>query len=112
MRKMIALALALALLQFSLSGCATPALYGNFLHPSATLDQQRLAGEAVKQLSALYPPAKTRLELQQDTPDVFGATLVKALREQGYALVEFAPELAKAQVSATTTSVNQKAPAA
>ena len=69
MRKIVSLALcALAL---GLGGCATTSQYGNFVQ-SAALDQQKLATDAVQQLATLYAPARTRLELQQPTPDPFG----------------------------------------
>lgn len=103
--------LSMAALAVALTACQT-APYGNFLKDaSAQVDQQKLAGEAVKQLAVLWPPAKTKFELQQATPDVFGAELVKGLRERGYALLEYHPEAAKAKTvaagdapaSATTT---------
>jgi len=77
-----------ALFALALGGCATTGQYGNFVPPTAA-DQQQLAREAVQQLAALYPPAKTRLALQQATPDAFGQALVLTLRERGYALLEF-----------------------
>lgn len=81
MRKIVSLALlALAL---GLGGCATTNQYGNFVQ-SAALDQQRLATDAVQQLATLYAPARTRLELQQPTPDPFGQALVKSLRDGSY----------------------------
>jgi hypothetical protein len=90
-----------AVLALALTGCATTSPYGNYLQ-SATVDQQKLASEAVKQLATLWPPAKTRFELQQATPDAFGAGLVKELRESGYAILEFNPEAAKAKASASS----------
>ena len=80
----------LVLLTLAVSGCATTSQYGNFI-PSSTLAQQQLATDAVQQLSTLYAPARTRLELQQPTPDPFGQALVKSLRDKGYALLEFTP---------------------
>ena len=91
-----------ALLVLALSGCATTGQYGNFVPPTAAVDQQQLAREAVQQLAVLYPPAKTRLELQQATPDAFGQALVLTLRERGYALLEFDPASAKAQATAAS----------
>ena len=91
-----------ALLVLALSGCATTGQYGNFVPPTAAVDQQQLAREAVQQLAVLYPPAKTRLELQQATPDAFGQALVLTLRERGYALLEFNPASAKAQATAAS----------
>lgn len=78
-----------ALFVVAISGCATTAQYGNFVPPTAAVDQQQLAREAVQQLAALYPPAQTRLDLQHATPDAFGQALVLTLRERGYALLEF-----------------------
>ena len=83
-----------ALFVLALGGCATTGQYGNFVPPTATVDQQQLA--------VLYPPAKTRLELQQATPDAFGQALVLTLRERGYALLEFNPASAKAQATAAS----------
>lgn len=91
-----------ALFVIALGGCATTSQYGNFVPPTATVDQQQLAREAVQQLAVLYPPAKTRLELQQATPDAFGQALVLTLRERGYALLEFNPASAKAQATAAS----------
>lgn len=74
-----------------LAGCATTVPpYGNYLQSRPEV-QHKLADEAVKQLSALWPPARTRFALQQPTADAFGEALVKGLRESGYALEEFSP---------------------
>ena len=101
----------LALLALALGGCTTTSQtpYGNFVQ-SAALDPQQLAADAVQQLATLYVPARTRLELQQPTPDPFGQALVKTLRDKGYALLEFTPAGAPAQASASATS--QPSPAA
>jgi hypothetical protein len=78
-----------ALLVMALAGCASTAPYGNFAtHPPAGLEE-RIAADTVKQLVALYPPARTRFHLGQPTPDAYGSALVEALRAKGYALVEF-----------------------
>lgn len=99
MRKIV-LAVAFAV---ALAGCTTSP-YGNFLKDTAAqVDQTKLAGEAVKQLVTLWPPAKTQFELQQATPDVFGAELTKGLRERGYALLEYHPEAAKAKAKIAAT---------
>jgi hypothetical protein len=98
MRKIVIAALS----ALCLAGCAStdaPVAYGNYL-PLASGDQQQLAGDAVKQLALLYPPAKTCFELQHATPDAFGLALIKNLRERGYALVEFNPKTARADSSA------------
>ncbi len=97
----------------ALTGCATTGPYGNYLGESTDVDQNQLAGEAVKQLVTLYPPAKVRLELQQPTPDAFGAALIKDLRESGYAVLEFDPKAAKATTPATPEApIEQPAPSA
>ncbi len=83
-----------ALVALALGGCATTAPYGNFVQPPVTVDQQQLAGDAAKQLAALWSPAKTRFEVQQPTPDEFGAALVGNLRSAGYAVLEYAPQKA------------------
>lgn len=83
-----------ALVTLALGGCATTAPYGNFVQPPVTVDQQQLAGDAAKQLAALWSPAKTRFEVQQPTPDEFGAALVGNLRSAGYAVLEYAPQKA------------------
>lgn len=71
------------------AGCANPPRYGNYLPAPAPVDQTKLAGAAVHQLTRLWPPARTRLELQQPTPDDFGIALVAGLREKGYGVKEF-----------------------
>lgn len=78
-----------ALLVMALAGCASTTPYGNFAtEPPAGLEE-RIAADTVKQLVALYPPARTRFHLGQPTPDAYGSALVEALRAKGYALVEF-----------------------
>ena len=109
MRKTAFLALRLAGLVglVGLFGCATPqpSGYGNFTQSVPAAMNQSLADDAVKQLAALYPPAATRLDLQQATPDAFGSLLVGSLRAKGYALLEFKPgaETAASPVTATAT---------
>ncbi|MBK7024112.1 MAG: conjugal transfer protein TrbH [Sulfuritalea sp.] len=77
-----------AFLVMALAGCASTAPYGNFAtEPPAGLEE-RIAADTVKQLVALYPPARTRFHLGQPTPDAYGSALVEALRAKGYALVE------------------------
>ncbi len=106
MRKLIVSVLFL----LSLSGCATHAPYGNFVENLAAFDQQEIAGDTVEKIAQLYPPAKTRFELQQPTPDAFGTALVRSLRDQGYALQEFDPETIKAQQRQKTTRSARNAP--
>ena len=84
----------IALLLVGLCGCATTqSKYGNFLPPTSAAYNKTMAEDAVKQLLILYPPASTRFNLQQTTPDNFGITLVELMRAKGYALMEIKPEL-------------------
>ena len=71
-----------------INGCAHHASLGNFANNPAAIDRI-MAEDAVEQIMALYPPAKTRFELKQPTPDAFGMGLASGLRKQGYALMEF-----------------------
>lgn len=96
-----------ALLALALSGCATTSPYGNYLAEPARVNQAQLATEAVNQLVELYPPARSRFELQQPTPDAFGQSLVKGLRDSGYAVLELEPKPAR-----TTATETSAAPAA
>ena len=84
----------IVLLLVGLSGCVTTqSRYGNFLPPTSAAYNKTMAEDAVKQLLKLYPPASTRFDLQQTTPDTFGITLVESMRAKGYALMEIKPEL-------------------
>jgi len=75
----------------ALAGCVTSSPYGNHLQQSSAASQEQMARDAAQQLSAIWPPAKTRIELHQSTPDAFGTALVRELRERGYATLEFNP---------------------
>lgn len=78
------------LLIFVLTSCVkTIAPYGNFAGNPVALDE-KIARDTLKQMVAIYPPAKTRFDLKQvisDT-DAFGAALVNGLRNKGYAVFE------------------------
>lgn len=82
----------LALLVIGLVGCsfrkAAP-VPGNLSQSSAPAYGKAMANDVVKKLAALYPPARTRINLQQEASDSFGASLVTGLRAKGYALAEF-----------------------
>lgn len=95
-----------ALFALTLAGCATTGQYGNFVPAAA--NQQQIATDAVQQLATLYPPAKTRFELHQATPDAFGVALVNSLRERGYALLELNPA-DKAQAASAPAPVEASA---
>lgn len=81
------------LLLAALAGCAAgpkPVSHGSFATANPAIDK-KMAGDAVKKLAALYPPAGTRFELQHAATDPFGASLIATLRAQGYALQEHKP---------------------
>jgi len=83
-RLLIALALTLA-------GCAAKGPYGNFAG-ALPIDDHRMADDTAKQLAVLFPPASTRLKLDQPASDAYGSALVEKLRKAGYA-VAVRPEI-------------------
>ena len=92
MRKLLGHAPLLFLLA-GLAGCASIKPYGNFLGANAPANlNERLAADTVNQLVTLYPPASTRFDLGQPTPDAYGSALVESLRIKGYAILEFEPD--------------------
>lgn len=74
-----------------LSGCASAPTspYGSFVQKTEQSNDKKIADDVVKKLVALYPPAKTRFDLQHTTPDFFGGYLVESMRSKGYAIAEF-----------------------
>jgi hypothetical protein len=88
-------AICAVLLAVGLAACAMPATtptpYGNFIKNRSSILERTIADDAVKQLLTAFPPAGTRFELQQATPDAFGSSLVSVLRAKGYALEEHIP---------------------
>ena len=83
----------LALLLVGLAGCAsTSSPYGSFIQNMGAANDKTMADDVVKKLVAVYPPARTRFNLQHATPDAFGASLIESMRANGYALLEFKPE--------------------
>jgi hypothetical protein len=82
----------LPLLALGLAACSTAPSpqYGNFSGNPPAYDQ-KIAADTIKQLLMLYPPAKTRFNIQQPTPDPFGTTLLRGLRSSGYELLEYRP---------------------
>ena len=71
------------------AGCATaPSPYGNFIREAPEGYGRTVAEDAVKQLTAVYPPANTQFDLQQPTSDPFGTLLMQSLRAKGYAVQE------------------------
>jgi hypothetical protein len=78
---------------YSLAGCATDG--SDMVTPQIPAELGRgMATDSVKQLQALYPPGQTKFNIAQPVPqtDVFGMALVKAMRENGYAVQEFSPK--------------------
>lgn len=103
-----------ALFLLGLTGCAPQSRFGNFIEQQAVLDQTQLARDAITKIIALFPPGKTRFELQQPTLDRFGMALVRGLREHGYAVLEFAPEPVsiipnKPATNSTSSTLEKKA---
>ena len=98
----------LTLLLIGLAGCANaPSKYGNFIQNTVMGNDKKIADDVVKKFVALYPPASTRFDLQQATPDFFGTYLVQAMRAKGYAVLEFKTEPKTAtSVSATPETVS------
>jgi hypothetical protein len=76
----------IALIVMQLTGCATTQV-GNYAETSITANQV-MAKDTVKELTVLYPPAKTRLQITQPIKDAYGIALIQALRAKGYSVVE------------------------
>jgi hypothetical protein len=98
MRKLIVL----VFVAIGLAGCAgrrTPVAYGNFVKGASAVDGKLMADDVAKQLSALYLPARTRINVQHATRDTFGSSLVAALRSRGYAIAEFNQSRSEATVT-------------
>jgi hypothetical protein len=84
-----------------LAGCAAaPAPYGNFIQDAPAGYDRIVAQDAARQLATLYPPAHTRFEVQQATPDAFGTRLTASLRAKGYAVREALPSSVVQEASA------------
>jgi len=58
--------------------------------PLSPLDE-KIASDAVTQLTRLYPPARTQFNVVPSAPAGFGALLADKLRAKGYAIAESAP---------------------
>lgn len=74
-------------LWLSLGSCATTQ-YGDFAKTTDRYNRD-IATDTVKELATLYPPAHTRFNIEQATPDAFGTTFIAALRSRGYAVAEY-----------------------
>lgn len=71
-------------LAFILAGCAGLQERQN----RNALADERIALDAANQLARLYPPAKTRFNLNLSEPREFGELLAEKLRAKGYAVSE------------------------
>ncbi len=71
-----------------LSGCMHSQPYGNFAKDFPQFDKA-IAEDSVQQLSVLFPPASTGLQLQQPSTDQFGKYMIETLRAKGYAVSEY-----------------------
>lgn len=110
MRKFMMSAVVVAALA-GLAGCATQGPYGNYA--AASLDANKTMADAtVAQLVSLYPPAHTRLNLQQPTKDAYGAALLTALRDKGYSVLEYSPQPQAAPVTSASDAATANALAA
>ena len=87
------------------NGCAdSPGPRGFYADALTPTNTAKMAEDAVKQVTALYPQASTYLSLKQPTQDPFGTALIRMLRGKGYALAEVPTERgqqARAAVMAT-----------
>ncbi len=64
-----------------------PALGSYTVGASAAINKM-MASDLATKMSALYPPARSKIVLRHTTTDAFGASLADALRKRGYALSE------------------------
>ena len=98
------------LCMIGLVGCAAaPSPYGNFSVATPAGVDRTVVEDTVRQLTTVYPPARTRFALQQTTSDAFGQRLMASLRAKGYELQESAQESPKerplrAEDAAVTTA--------
>lgn len=76
----------IALLVIVLTGCASSE-YGVYT-PLNTANSARLAIDASNVLPRAYAPSVTRFNVKQETSDAFGDTLIRLLRQKGYAVAE------------------------
>ena len=101
-------------------GCASTGMappsktYGNHALADAVFNT-RLANDSVRQLEALFTPARTRINVAQATPDAYGQALIALLREKGYAVMEAGaappPIATTATDRATESAASPAAPA-
>lgn len=71
-----------------LAGCVSKP-YGNYAPQADAMVSRVMVADTVAQLVAIFPPARMRLNVIQETPDRFGQNLVTSLRSRGYAVMEY-----------------------
>jgi hypothetical protein len=107
MRKLVISAVVVTALA-GLAGCATQGPYGNYA--GVSLDANKTMADAtVTQLVSLYPPARTRFNLQQPTTDAYGAALLTALRDKGYSVLEYSPQAQSAAAMSASDAATANA---
>ena len=78
----------LVVIMLVMAGCAVTREQNiNFAPNLGQENQQRIVTDTVKKLTELYPPAKTRINIQ-GARDTFGSSLLQELRNQGYQIQE------------------------
>lgn len=92
----------------AISGCGTSdrstSPFGYFNPVPVPEFDQYLAEDAAKKLTALLPPATTKLDLLQPCQDAFGKSFVSLLRAKGYAVQESTNSTADKQERAPATA--------
>ena len=109
MRPLVTLALGAIL---GVSACAvrppTVAVSTNEVEKLPHVSVQRLVDDTSSKLRMLYPPARTRFEIQSRT-DPFGVGLIESLRAMGYAVAEEVPAVAGVQIAEPASEVGSVA---
>lgn len=98
----------------AMAGCAMPvSQYGNLVANAPTGMNVKLVADTVTQLESLYPPAATKLILEQriSNDDEFGITLLTTLRNKGYAVQEYLPDQPMLEASGVSLGYVIDAPA-
>jgi len=88
--------------------CTNTAPYGSYISYKDCGDVKDLATDAANHLSAVYLPAKVKIELTHDTNDEFGYELVKNLRLKGYAVQEYIPPSMRVNLPKNNPDTNIK----
>jgi len=91
-----------------LIACTNTAPYGSYVSYKDCGDVKDLAKDAANHLSAIYLPAKVKVEFTHDTNDEFGYELVTNLRKKGYAVQEYIPKHLRSQNPKNNPDTNVK----